>query len=104
MTRPEPLTKEQSRLIFNNSYMFTVLLAIVDSGETFSGKMIADATDLSSSIVHPIIKRLSGAGFVEFVERVPGERTMLYRIRENPWWAAARKYLVDCDPPQSLDG
>lgn len=90
-----PLTQEQSHLIFNNSYMFTVLVEIVRSGDTFSGKQLADATGLSQSIVHPLIRKLSGARFIEFVERVPGERTLLYRIRDNYWWDAVREYAVD---------
>ena len=95
MAALEPLTQEQSHLIFNNSHMFAVLVEIVRSGGTFSGKRIADATGLSPGIVHPLIQRLSGARFIEFVERVPGERTMLYRIRENHWWDAVREYAAD---------
>lgn len=89
----EPITPEQSKLIFNNSYMSTVMIAIASLPEqTFSGKQIADATGVQSGIVHTLIQRLHGAHFIEFVARVPGERTLLYRVCENPWWKAARRY------------
>jgi hypothetical protein len=34
------------------------------------------------------------ANFIEYVGRVPGERTMLYRVRDNPWWEPARRYAL----------
>lgn len=89
----EPITPEQSKLIFNNSYMSTVMIAIASLPEqTFSGKQIADATGVQPGIVHTLIQRLRGAHFIEFVAQVPGERTLLYRVCENPWWKAARRY------------
>lgn len=55
-------------------------------GDTFSPKQIVEATGLLGSIVHPLIHKLRDAHFLEFVGRVPGERTLLYRIRDNYWW------------------
>lgn len=45
--------------------------------------------------MHPLIQKLRRANFIELVERVPGERTLLYRLRENPWWDAASQYVDD---------
>ncbi|WP_314854449.1 hypothetical protein [uncultured Microbacterium sp.] len=64
-------------------------------GGKFSSKTITDATRLSPGIVHPLIQKLRRANFIEFVERVPGERTILYRVRENPWWNAASQYVEE---------
>lgn len=49
-------------------------------GEKFSSKTITDATRLSPGIVHPLIQKLRRANFIEFVERVPGERTILREV------------------------
>lgn len=90
----EPIAPEDSRLVFGNSHMYTVMVEIAARrGETFSSKLIADATHLSPGIVHPLIQKLLRARWIEFVERVPGERTILYRVRENPWWIAASCYI-----------
>ena len=92
----EPIAPEDSRLVFGNSHMVTVMVAIASrQGDTFSSKLIADATHLSPGIVHPLIQKLLRARFIEFVERVPGERTILYRVRANPWWEAAGRYAAD---------
>lgn len=92
----EPIAPEDSRLVFGNSHMVTVMVEIASlHGETFSSKLIADATRLSPGIVHPLIQKLLRAKFIEFVERVPWERTILYRVRENPWWEAASQYTRD---------
>lgn len=89
----EPIAPEDSRLVFGNSHMATVMVEIAAlRGDTFSSKLIADSTRLSPGIVHPLIQKLKRARFIEFVERVPGERTILYRVRENPWWEAASRY------------
>lgn len=45
--------------------------------------------------MHPLIQKLRRANFIEFVERVPGERTILYRVRGNPWWNAASQYVEE---------
>jgi len=45
--------------------------------------------------VHPLIQKLRRANFIEFVERVPGERPILYRVLENPWWNAASQYVEE---------
>lgn len=92
----EPIAQEESRLVFGNSHMVTVMVEIAARhGETFSSKRIADAAHLSPGIVHPLIQKLLRAKFIEFVERVPGERTILYRVRDNPWWDAASRYVED---------
>ena len=96
MTMLEPIAPEESRLVFGNSYMYSVMVEIAGlRGEKFSSKTITDATRLSPGIVHPLIQKLRRANFIEFVERVPGERTLLYRIRDNYWWEAARRYAAD---------
>lgn len=92
----EPIAPEESRLVFGNSYMYSVMVEIVGlRGGKFSSKTITDATRLSPGIVHPLIQKLRRANFIEFVERVPGERTILYRVRENPWWNAASQYVEE---------
>jgi transcription initiation factor IIE alpha subunit len=96
MTMLEPIAPEESRLVFGNSYMYCVMVEIAGlRGEKFSSKAITDATGLSPGIVHPLIQKLRRANFIEFVERVPGERTILYRVRENPWWNAASQYVEE---------
>ncbi|GAB6859757.1 hypothetical protein JCM13591A_38620 [Microbacterium xylanilyticum] len=88
----EPSATEESRLIFGNSHMTAVIVEIAGlNGERFSSKQIADATHLSPGIVHPLIQKLRRARWIEFVERVPGERTILYQLRDNEWWDAARR-------------
>lgn len=92
----EPIAPEESRLVFGNSYMYSVMVEIAGlRGGKFSSKTISDATRLSPGIVHPLIQKLRRANFIEFVERVPGERTILYRVRENPWWNAASQYVEE---------
>ncbi|WP_336647669.1 hypothetical protein [Microbacterium sp. MMO-10] len=92
----EPIAPEESRLVFGNSYMYSVMVEIAGlRGGKFSSKTITDATRLSPGIVHPLIQKLRRANFIEFVERVPGERTILYRVRENPWWNAASQYVEE---------
>lgn len=61
-------------------------------GDPFSSKMISDATRLTPGIAHPLIQKLRRANFIEFVERVHGERTILYRAA-YPWWNAASKHV-----------
>ena len=96
MTMLEPIAPKESRLVFGNSYMYSVMVEIAGlRGEKFSSKAITDATGLSPGIVHPLIQKLRRANFIEFVERVPGERTILYRVRENPWWNAASQYVEE---------
>ncbi len=76
------------------------MIAIASLPEsTFSGKQIADLTGVQPGIVHTLIQRLSGAHFIEFVAQVPGERTLLYRVRENPWWTAAQRYARSVPTP-----
>jgi hypothetical protein len=89
----EPPTQEASKLVFGNSYMAAVMIEIsaVDT-ETFSPKQIVAHTGLYFSVVNPLIHKLRDAGFIELVGRAPGERTLLYRVVENPWWDAARRY------------
>lgn len=94
--RRRPLEPEESRLAFGNSHMFTVMVEIASlGGDTFSSKRITDATQLSPGIVHPLIQKLHRAHFIEFVERVPGERTLLYRVLDNYFWDAATRYAND---------
>lgn len=96
MTIVEPIAPEESRLFFGNSYMNAVVIEIAAlEGDTFSPKQIVQATGLIGSIVHPLIHKLRDAHFLEFVGRVPGERTLLYRINDNYWWEAARRYAAD---------
>jgi len=91
----EPLSQEVSKLVFGNSYMSAVMAEIVAiDSETFSPKQIVDATGVVFSVVNPLIHKLRDAGFIELVGRAPGERTLLYRIVENPWWNAARAYAA----------
>lgn len=98
---PQPLAPEESRLVFGNSYMYSVMVEIAAlRGAGFSSKSITDSTKLSPGIVHPLIQKLRRANFIEFVERVPGERTIIYRVRANPWWAAASQYV----PGRSANG
>lgn len=92
----EPLTPEASKLVFGNSHMIRVLIEIASiEAETFSPKQIVDATGLYFSSVNPLIHKLKDAGYIELVGRVPGERTLLYRVRDNYWWDAARRFAAE---------
>lgn len=96
----EPIAPAESRLVFGNSHMHDVMVEIAAMrGATFSSKLISDKAHLSPGIVHPLIQKLLRANFIEFVERVPGERTILYRVRDNPWWEAAGQYVEQTDKP-----
>ncbi len=93
-----PAAPEVSRLVFGNSHMFGVMVEIASlGGRTFSSKQISDATQLSPGIVHPLIQKLRRAHFIEFVEKVHGERTLLYRVVENHVWEAASRYAEERD-------
>lgn len=87
------IAPEASKAFFGNSHMFAVLVEIASrDNETFSPKDIVEGTGLIDSVVRPLIRRLRDANFIEYVGRMPGERTMLYRVRDNPWWEPARRY------------
>ncbi len=91
-----PAAPEVSRLVFGNSHMFGVMVEIASlGGRTFSSKQISDATQLSPGIVHPLIQKLRRAHFIEFVEQVHGERTLLYRVVDNHVWEAASRYAEE---------
>lgn len=89
----EPLSQDVSKLVFGNSHMSTVIVQIAAvQAETFSPKQIVESSGVPFGIANPLIHRLRDAGFIELVGRAPGERTLLYRVIENPWWDAARHY------------
>lgn len=93
-----PAAPEVSRLVFGNSHMFGVMVEIASlRGRMFSSKQISDATQLSPGIVHPLIQKLRRARFIEFVEQVHGERTLLYRVVDNHVWEAASRYAEERD-------
>ena len=93
-----PAAPEVSRLVFGNSHMFGVMVEIASlRGRAFSSKQISDATQLSPGIVHPLIQKLRRARFIEFVEQVHGERTLLYRVVDNHVWEAASRYADERD-------
>lgn len=99
----EQMTREESKLIFGNSHQAEVMVRIASfEGGAFSSKRISDDTSLSPGIVHPIIQRLSRARWLEHIGKVPGERTILYRIRPNPWWDAALQYAHERAASQEL--
>ncbi len=92
-TAIDPIAPEGSKALFGNSYMHTVLVEISKhDGETFSPKQIIDATGLPGGLVHPLIKRLRSQHFIEYIGRVPGEKTTLYKANDNPYIRAAREY------------
>ena len=98
MTVTALLSTDQSKLFFGNSHMFGVMVEIASlRGQTFSSKQISDATQLSPGIVHPLIQKLRRARFIEFVEQVHGERTLLYRVVANHVWEAASRYADERD-------
>ena len=56
MTAIHPIAPEDSKALFGNSYMHTVLVEITRHGdEPFSPKQIIDATGLPGGIIHPLI-------------------------------------------------
>ena len=102
MTAIHPIAPEDSKALFGNSYMHTVLVEITRHGdEPFSPKQIINATGLPGGIIHPLIKRLKSRHFIEYLGRVPGEKTTLYQARDNPYLRAAREYAIDA--PASVD-
>lgn len=84
----EPITPEQSKLIFNKQ-----LHEHGDDNDRLPARANLRETDrrpdrpATWGRAH-LIQRLRGTHFIEFVAQVPGERTPLYRVRENPWWKA----------------
>jgi hypothetical protein len=96
VTTVEPLSEKTSKLVFGNIHMNKVMLEIAAvHGETFSPKQIVEATGIAFGTINPIIHKLRDAEFIELVGRAEGERTLVYRIVENPWWDAARQYVQD---------
>lgn len=93
MEAAREIAPEASKAFFGNSHMFAVLVEIASrENSTFAPKDIVEGTGLIDSVVRPLIRRLRDAEFIEYVGRAPGERTMLYRVRDNPWWEPAREY------------
>lgn len=86
------LTPEQSKLFFGNSHMSSIAIEIASIDDTFSAKQIIANSGLLPSVVTTIFHKLRDAELITFVGSVPGERTKLYRINNNPWWQAARDY------------
>lgn len=99
MTAVHEIAPRASKAFFGNSHMFAVLIEIAArEDEPFSPKDIVESTGLIDSVVRPLIRRLRDAEFIEYVGRAPGEKTTLYRVRDNPWWEPARRYAVSRNP------
>lgn len=85
----QPRSQAASKLVFGN--ILLIEIASID-GDTFSPKEIVEAMGIAFGTANPLLHKLRDAGFIELVGRKPSERTLLYRIVENPWWDAARQY------------
>lgn len=95
MTAVHEIAPHASKAFFGNSHMFAVLIEIAGhEDEPFSPMDIVEGTGLIDSVVRPLIRRLRDAEFIEYIGRAPGERTTLYRVRDNPWWEPARRYAL----------
>lgn len=93
-----PLTPEQSKLLFGNSFMSTVLIEIASMDAPCSASDIIRRTGFSPSVVIVVFRKLREAGLIEYIGRSPNERTKLYRINDSPWWHAPRVFAADRRP------
>ncbi|WP_447946283.1 hypothetical protein [Microbacterium lacticum] len=90
------LAPEHSKAMFGNSHMLTVMLFIANhDDETFSTSQIVAATGVDNTLVHPLLTRLKKGQVIEQIGRVPGERTLLFRRIESPYWDLARRVATD---------
>lgn len=90
-----PLTREQSKLLFGNSFMSTVLIEIASIAVPCSASDVIGRTGFSPSIVIVVFRKLREAGLIEYIGRSPGERAKLYQIVDSPWWHAPRVFAAD---------
>lgn len=72
--------------------MLAVMLFIANhDDETFSTSQFVAATGVDNMLVHPLLARLKKGQVIEQIGRVPGERTLLFRRIESPYWDLARR-------------
>lgn len=90
------LAPEHSKAMFGNSHMLAVMLFIANhKDETFSTSQIVAATGVDNTLVHPLLARLKKGQVIEQIGRVPGERTLLFRRIESPYWDLARRVAAE---------
>ena len=90
------LAPEHSKAMFGNSHMLAVMLFIANhEDETFSTSQIVAATGVDNTLVHPLLARLKKGQVIEQIGRVPGERTLLFRRIESPYWDLARRVAAE---------
>lgn len=90
------LAPEHSKAMFGNSHMLAVMLFIANhDDETFSTSQIVASTDVDNTLVHPLLTRLKKGQVIEQIGRVTGERTLLFRRRDSPYWDLARRVAED---------
>ncbi|GAA1227016.1 MULTISPECIES: hypothetical protein [Microbacterium] len=90
------LAPEHSKAMFGNSHMLSVMLFIANhDDDVFSAPQIVSATGVDPTLVHPLLGRLKKGQVIEQIGRVPGERTLLFRRIESPYWDLARRVAAE---------
>lgn len=96
MTRLLDRAPEHSKAMFGNSHMLAVMQFIANrDDEQFCAPQIVAATGVDNTLVHPLLARLKKGEVIEQIGHVPGERTLLFRRIEGPWWDLARAFAAD---------
>lgn len=67
----------------------------VPGGQGLSAPQIVSATGVDPTLVHPLLGRLKKGQVIEQIGRVPGERTLLFRRIESPYWDLARRVAAE---------
>ncbi len=87
---------EHSKAMFGNSHMLAVMLFIANHDDPqFSTPQIVAATGVDNTLVHPLLARLKKGEIIDQIGHVPGERTLLFRRRDSPYWDLVRRVAED---------
>lgn len=76
---------EQSKLLYGNSHMLDVMLAITSSPNgQFSAPELIRTVGITPNLVYSVLGRLTRLDAIEIIGTVPGERTALYKRKDHP--------------------
>lgn len=80
--------RRRSSALFGNRYMAEVVVAVVDltsaTGDTpVTVRMVASRTDLTDSLVRPVVKRLVDAGLLEPQPQERPRGTYFHEVRRD---------------------
>lgn len=98
------MDNERSKYLLGSQHMHAVMVAIAasESGE-FSTPQILYRTGISPASLHTLLGRLRHAGMIECVGNVPGEKTLIYRMVDDPFWDGIRSYARAIADARSSD-